>query len=446
MEDPLAGKLLLQLLLILVNAFFTCTEIAVISLNDNKLKRTAESGDANAKTLQRLIEGPATFLATIQVGTTLAGFLGSAFAATHFTSRLSVALHAALPGIPMAVLSTLALVLITLALSFITMVLGELVPKRIAMQKPEPIAMAVARVIYGFSKLAAPIVWLLTTSTNGMLRLLRMSTLPEESEVTGEEIRMMVDIGEEKGTINPEEGEMIDNVLELSSKLAVELMTHRTDLAVLWIEDGMDVWEETLRSNPHSRYPVCGNDLDDVLGILHVRDFFFDLKPTGEPVTNEKLRPPYLVPETARADALLKDMKRNKTHLAVVVDEYGGTSGVVTMEDLLEEIVGEIEDEYDQEDPDIVRVGEGAWRVSGSIAIDKLEDELGVIIPQGEYDTLGGLIFAQMNTIPMDGSNPEVSVAGLHIVVEELADHRVEWAVITKDTSGNEQTPQGFDV
>lgn len=433
MGDPLPGQLLLQLFLILLNAFFACTEIAVISLNDTKLKKIAESGNKSAQSIVRLTEQPSRFLATIQVGITLAGFLGSAFAANNFSERLVAWLVGMGVNIPLQTLNTLAVIAITLVLSYFTLVLGELVPKRIAMKRPEPIALAVGRVIYVVSKLTAPLVWLLTASTNLILRLLRINPNSEGTNVTEEEIRIMVDLGEEKGAIAPEEGEMIDNVLELSEKSAAELMTPRTDLTVLWADDPPAVWKETICSTTYSRYPVCGEDMDDILGVLHVRDFLCqDPKDWRSSPPSELLRPVYWVPETVRADILLREMRLKKIHMAVVVDEYGGTSGVLTFEDLLEEIVGNIEDEHDREEPEIVALGPGHWRARGTLDMDTLSEALDVEFPDGDYDTLGGMIFSRMNSIPEDGSTPEVEVAGIRIRVEKLADHRVEWAELEK--------------
>ncbi len=430
MDDPLPS-LLLQLVLILVNAFFACTEIAVISLNDAKLKKSAENGDKRAAVLVRLTEQPARFLATIQVGITLAGFLGSAFAADNFADGLVAWLLSLGVGLSASALKTLSVIFITIILSFFTLVLGELVPKRIAMQKAEPIAMAVGGVITFVARVTAPLVWLLTASTNGLLRLFRMNPDAEEENVTQEEIRIMVDLGEEKGTIAPEEGEMIDNVFELGKKTAEEVMTHRTDMSVLWMEDSADSWEETICGTNYSRYPVCGEDMDDIVGILHVRDYFCNLRCAEPQDIKSLLRPAYVVPETARADVLFREMKRNRVHIAVVVDEYGGTSGILTLEDLLEEIVGQIEDEHDDDEQEIITLGENHWRVSGSAEIGQLADELCLQFPEGDYDTLGGLIFAQMSSIPEDGTHPEVDVGNLHIRVEELTDRRVEWAELT---------------
>ena len=432
MDDPLPSQLILQFVLILLNAFFACAEIAIISFNDTRLKLAADSGNKNAQYLVLLTKQPARFLATIQVGITLAGFLASAFAADNFSDRLVAILVSWGVTIPVTTLNTISVIFITVVLSYFTLVLGELVPKRIAMQKAEPLAMAFGRVIYFISKATAPLVWLLTISTNGLLRLFGMSVNAEESNVSEEEIRVLVDLGEEKGTIAPEEGEMIDNILEFSGKSAAELMTHRTDLTVLWLEDSPDVWEQIIYASNYSRYPVCRNDMDDIVGILHVRDFFCNLRNAQHRDIKTLLRPAYFIPETVSADVLLREMKKNRTHMAVVVDEYGGTSGILTMEDLLEEIVGQIEDEHDEGDePDIIGLENNSWRVRGSVEIERLADELCVAFPEGDYDTLGGLIFSQMSSIPEDGSHPEVEVAGVRMRVDQLEDRRIEWAILS---------------
>ena len=431
MGDPLPMQLLLQLILILFSAFFSCAEIAVLSTNEGKLRKAAESGKKNARRLLSLMREPTRFLATIQIGNTLSGFLLTAFAATSFADRLANWVESWGTGISYATLHALSIVLITVIISLMMIVFGELVPKRIALQNAERISMAIAGIVHGFFKITAPIVWFLTAVTNGVLRVFGIDPHKKDSGVTEEEIRMWVDLGEETGSIAPDEGEMIDNVLALGSKTAVELMTHRTDVAVLWLEDDEAAWEQTIIQTTHTRYPVCGEDIDSIVGILHVRDFFCNLRSPKPKPARKLLRNAYFVPETAQADALLREMKRTKNHVAVVVDEYGGTSGIVSMEDLLEEIVGEIEDEHDREDPDIVSLGDNRWRVNGGISIDDLAEATGVTFPQGDYDTLGGMIFAQMNAIPEDGSTPELDIAGLHIQVTELTDHRVAWAEVT---------------
>jgi len=417
--------LLLQLFLIVLNAVFACTEIAVLSLNEEKYKRAYAAGDKKAKYIVKLMARPAKFLATIQVGITLAGFLASAFAAENFSDRLVNWLVSVGVRIPAATLDTLCVIGITLVLSYFTLVFGELVPKRVAMRRPEKSAKRLAPAVYYLSKITAPIVWLLTVSTNGVLRLMRIDPHADDNQVTEEEIRIMVDLGEEKGAIAPEEGEMIDNVLELGDRTAAELMTPRTDLVVLWARDDMETWRQTVCGSTFSRYPVCGNDMDDVKGVLHVRDLLCNENSDGLSL----LRTPHFVPETAKADGLMREMRKTKSHMALVGDEYGGLSGVVTLEDILEEIVGEIEDEHDDEDPFITEIV-GGWRVRGDIELGSLESLLGVKFPAGEYDTLGGLVFSKMHRIPMDGTHPETTIAGVHIRVAELKERRVEWAEV----------------
>ena len=431
MNDPVLLPLLLQLILILLNAFFACTEIAVLTLSQTAIRQTADSGDRSAKYMLKLTARPAQFLATIQVGITLAGFLASAFAAESFSDRLVAWLIGMGAGLPVDTLDTIVVIVITLILSYFMLVLGELLPKRIAMKKAQKIARAFSGPIYFLSKLFAPIVWLLTASVNGLLRLLRINPHADDDSVTEEEIRILVDLGEEKGAIEPEEGRMIDNVLELADKTAAAIMTPRTDLDVLWQRDTREAWRKAICESNFSRYPVCGEDLDDIQGVLHVRDLLCD----GDGAI---VRPAYFVPETASADALMHDMQRRHEHMAVVVDEYGGTSGVVTLEDILEEIVGEIEDEHDEEEPLITMTEPGKWRVHGGIDLAALSKAVGARFPKGDYDTLGGLVFAQLGSIPPDGSHPELDIVGVHIYVDELTGRRVEWATVSINTENSE--------
>lgn len=435
-SDPIWPQLLLQLALILINAFFAATEIAVISLNDNVLRHQAESGDKTAGRLLRIVETPTRFLSTIQIGITLAGFLGSAFAADNFASRIRVWAVAKyqLDAAGAAMVNTLSVILITLILSFFTLVLGELVPKRVAMQKAERVARVSCGVVSALSTVMRPIIWLLTVSTNGVLRLLHIDPNAESEEVSEEEIRMMVDIGEEKGAIETGEKEMIENIFEFNNMTAEDVMIHRTDVVMLWVDDPDEEIVRTIRETGLSRYPVYEEDADDVIGILNVRTYLLNAREKHPRPMRELLRPAYFVPESVRTDLLFRDMQAKKNHLAIVVDEYGGTSGIITMEDLLEEIVGNIYDEFDpQDEQEIVAVGENLWRIAGSADLDEVGEELKIAFPgEEEYDTLGGLVFAQLSVIPEDGSHPEVDACGLHIRVEELSDRRVEWALVSK--------------
>ena len=443
-SDPLGGPLLLQLALILLNGFFAATEVAVLSLNDAKIRHDAEEGDRTAAQLLKLAEAPNKFLSTIQVCITLAGFLGSAFAADRFASRLAGLFVSWGAQIDPGVLNTLCVVLITLILSYFTLVLGELVPKRIAMQHPEKLARMTCGVIRVLSAVFKPIVWLLSVSTNGVLRLVGINPNAQPEEVTEEEIRMMVDMGGESGAIEEAEKEMIENIFEFNNRSAEDVMTHRTDVTCIWVGDDQETIIKTIMDTGLSRFPVYDEDIDDIIGVLNTRNYLLELRRDVPRTVRELLRPAYFVPETVQADVLFRDMQKKKIHMAVVVDEYGGMSGIVTMEDLLEEIVGNIYDEFDpQAVAEITRLDDNLWRVTGTTSLEDVAEALDVELPlEEDYDTLGGLIFDQFTTIPLDGSQPEVDVAGLHIKVEKLVDHRVEFALVSKLAPAEEDADQ----
>ena len=434
MDDPIGGHLLLQFVLILINAFFAATEIAVISINENKVRKQAEDGDKKAGQLLRLAESPSDFLSTIQVAITLGGFLASAFAASNIASRITRSMIASgFDLLSEQALGTLAMVLVTVILSYFTLVLGELVPKRIAMQNPEKVARLTSRVIIVIQVIFKPIVWLLSISTNGLLRLLGVNPHPDKNTVTEEEIRLMVDIGGEKGTIQEDEREMIENIFEFNNITAESVMVHRMDVVAVHVEDSFEDILQAIRDSGLSRFPVYDEDIDDIIGILNTRDFLMNAHEEHKKTLRELLRPAYLIPETVQADVLFRDMQQQKVHMAIVVDEYGGMSGIVTMEDLLEEIVGNIYDEFDPaEENEIVKIGDNLWRVAGSVDLDTLADTLDIELPlDEEYGTLGGMVFSCFNTIPEDGSTPEVDVYGLHIKVETIEERRLESALIS---------------
>ena len=436
MNDPIWWQLLLQVVLIALNAFFASTEIAVISLNANKIRRLAEEGDKKAKQMLKMVETPAGFLSTIQIGITLAGFLGSAFAADNFASKLTdwMVNVQGITSISPDTINTLAVIIITLILSYFTLVFGELVPKRIAMQRPEKVARASAGVITVLSVIMKPIIWLLSVSTNGILRLLRMNPNQKEDDVTEEEIRLMVDIGEEKGAIEATEKEMIENIFEFNNTTARDVMTHRIDVIAIQKEEMFEEILDLIRESGLSRFPVYDEDIDDIIGILNTRAFLLNLREDAPKPIERLLRPAYCVPESVHTDVLFRSMQKSKDHIAIVVDEYGGMSGIVTMEDLLEEIVGNIYDEYDpQDEQEIAQLKDNLWRVSGSIEIETLNEALSLEIPEdADFDTLGGLVFSAFDSIPQDGSHPDVDVYGLHIHVEEIIERRVEWALVSK--------------
>ena len=435
-DDPLLPKLLILAVLILVNAFFAAAEIAVISLSEAKLKKQSEEGDKKAVKLLKLTQAPDRFLSAIQIAITLAGFLSSAFAADSFSDPLvdwlvnTVGVTALSP----AALNNLMVVLITIVLSYFSLVLGELVPKRIAMKKTEAVARFTVGVVSAAAALFRPVVWLLSKSTNGVLRLLHIDPKADTEDVSEDEILMMVDLGEERGAIEASEKELIENIFEFNNTTAEDVMIHRTDMVLLQADDGPEDVLRTITESGRSRFPVYEEDADHIVGILNTRDFLLSAQGGRPRPLAELMRPAYFVPESVRTDVLFRDMQSKKVHMAIVVDEYGGTSGLVTMEDLLEEIVGNIYDEFDPlEEKDIEQVEPGVWKASGSCDLEKVAQALDMEFPgEEEYDTLGGLVFTQLSVIPEDGSQLEVDACGLHIKVLNFTDRRVEWALVSK--------------
>ena len=435
MDTPIGALLMLQVILIAINAFFAAAEIAIVSLNENKLRRQMEEGDKKAGKLLSMVLEPSGFLSTIQIAITLAGFLGSAFAADNFSDPLVdlIVNKWGFTALPASTLNTLCVILITLILSYFTLVLGELVPKRVAMKKPESIARGVCGVIGGVATVVRPIVWFLTKSVNAVLRLMGVDPKTEEENVTEDEIRMMVDMGEENGAIEEEARDMIENIFEFNDMTAGECMTHRTDVTALQMEETTEDIIRIITESGLSRFPVYGEDMDDIKGTVTTRDFLLALSQNDQVQLKDILRPAYFVPESVRTDVLFRDMQQKKIHLAMVVDEYGGTAGLITMEDLLEEIVGNIYDEYDPATPqDIQKIDENTYRIAGGTDLETISDALKIELPEEEeFDTLGGLIFSRLSAIPKDGSHPEVDYDRLHIRVEEMLDRRVEWAIVT---------------
>lgn len=430
--DNLLWQLTLQLFLIILNAIFAGAEIAVISMNDNKLAKLTALGDKRAVRLSHLTSQPARFLSTIQVGITLAGFLASAFAADNFSDILVNWLVSWGVNAPASTLDTIAVIVITLILSYFTLVLGELVPKRVAMRNAEKMALAMSGLIYSISRFFGPIVWLLTASTNGILRLIGIDPHAEDETITEEEIRMMVDAGSERGAISHNEKDMIQNIFEFDDKTAEDIMTHRTEVAVLWLDETDEQWEQTIAESRFSVYPVCEESTDNIVGVLKAKDYFRLKDRTRENIMETVLKQAYFVPETVKADILFHNMKNSRNHFAIVLDEYGGMSGIITMNDLLEEIVGDLEDDdtIPEEPPLIERIDSQTWRIQGSAPLDMVSTQLNVLLPEEDYDTLGGLIFGLLGTIPEDGSTPELEEYGLSIKVSEIKSHRLESAIV----------------
>lgn len=401
------GQLLLQLILILFNAYFAATEIAVISLNEKKVKARAEDGDKKAIKMLKMIEEPTRFLSTIQIGITLAGFLGSAFAADNFAEKLSAsaidAFH--ISESQAGLMNTIAVILITIILSFFTLVLGELVPKRIAMKHKEALAEAVCGTISTLAVILKPIIWLLTVSTNGVLRLFRIDPNEKEEPVSEEDIVLMLDAGADEGSLDQNDIEYIKNVFKLDGMTAEDVMTPRKNIVFVAEDDTPEEIVKLIETEGYSRMPVYADTSDHIIGILHARDFLLKYK---EP--NFKLKdillPPVFVPEQAHLDGLFKDMQGEHNHIVIAVNEYGETAGIVTMEDILEEIVGEIWDERDEAVEEFVKVDEENYRVLCSANFEDFMEFFELELPEEvEATTVNGWIMEQLGAIPDVGDS-----------------------------------------
>lgn len=433
MEIPLAWQLLLQLALIVVNAVFASAEIAIVSMNDIKLERLAAQGNKKAKRLVKLTNKPAGFLATIQVAITLSGFLGSAFAADNFSDIIVKWLIGLGVNIKESTLNTIAVVVITIILSYLTLVFGELVPKRIAMKKTEQMALGLSGLIYVSSKIFAPIVWFLTASTNLILKLLRIDPNANEEEVSEEEIRMLIDVGSQKGVIDASEKNMIVNVFEFDDKNCGEISTHRKDIVALDMDDSADEWEKIIKENTLSIYPVFQDSVDNIVALLDAKRYFRIEDKSKENIEKNAFASPVFVSDTMKTDDLFEQMQKSRNHFAVVLDEYGGTVGIVTMNDLLEQIVGDLEDEQTEENslPDITQIDEKSWKIKGSVSLDTVKNLVGFDLPIEEYETLSGYILGLHCSIPKDKSKFTVETDKLVINVLNTINHTVEFAVIT---------------
>ena len=431
----LLGMLGLQIFLILLNALFAGTELALIQLSAGKLRRQAEEGDRAAARILKLVEHPSNFLSAIQIGITLAGYLGSAFAANSFAEPLSRWMYEDIGfrALSQNGLNTLSIVVITLILSYFMLVFGELVPKQVALHHPYRVAKITTGLISVLAVLFKPIIKFLSFSTVAVLRLFGIKGDKGAEIVTEDEIRMMVDVGHEGGYIDHEEKEMIENVFELDKTIARDVMTHRVDVIAIEADAEAEEIIQIIDESGTSRFPVYDDSLDDILGILSARVYLLNLRKEEPLSVRDLLRPARFVPETVPADTLLRDMQQCNDHLALVLDEYGGFSGIVTMEDILEELIGKIYDEFDTpEEPELCQLEDNLWRIAGDTEIETIEKELGVKLPDDrEYDTLGGLVFSQLSSIPDDGEEVVVDAEGLHIHTEPVEDHHVEWAKVS---------------
>ncbi len=386
----------------------------------------ADKGNNKAKLLLKVIGEPSKFLATIQIGITLAGFLASAFAAESFAGRLVIFFKTLQIPIPENILKTLAVIIITIILSYFTLVLGELVPKRLAMKKAEPISFFVVSPLNFLSMVASPFVKLLTLSTNFFVRLFGVDPNTDEDHVTEEEIRMMVDVGREKGTIHESEKEMINNIFEFDNKTVSDIMLHRTSVVGIPISSRLEDVIDLIIKERYTRYPVYEENIDNIIGILNVKDLIQLYINKSQDFNLEKIiREPYFVPESKKIDDLFKDLQRKKIHMAVAIDEYGGTAGIITMEDLIEEIVGNIFDEFDEEEKEFEKLDENTFLINGVVSLERVKDFLNVDLPIDDYDTLSGFLIGQLGRIPREEENPTIEFEGLVFKVEEMVEKRI---------------------
>ena len=418
------ANIIVLLILIFFNAFFAATEMAFISLNDNKIKMMAKEKNKKAIRIQKMLENPSKFLATIQIGITLAGFLSSAFAADTFADKLAPALNSLMPFISVSAWQSISIVIITVILSYFTLVFGELVPKRLAMKYPEKIAFTTCGVIKAISVVAAPFVSFLTFSTNAISKLFGV-TGEEQETVTEEEIKMLINEGKENGTIEEEETEMINNVFEFNDKVVSEIMIPRTEIYALDMNLSInEVIDELSEDKRYSRIPVYDETIDEIKGIVYVKDILLSQKNRNVKIKNI-MKEPYFVPENKLVNELFEDLRKNKKQIAIVVDEYGGTAGMVTMEDILEEIVGEIYDEYDKEQAKYKKIDENTYLIEGNVAIYDVEKILGIEIEEGEYDTLAGYLIEQLGKIPKENEKPVVETKDATYKIEKVKERKI---------------------
>ncbi len=418
-------EILILLFLILLNAFFAMSEIAIVTLNDKKIKKMGAEGHPGAIKVLQLVGNSSDFLATIQVGVTLSGFLTSASASQSFSAPLSSVLE--FTGLHKNVRDIIATVTVTVILSFFSLVLGELVPKKIAIQNAEAVSFRVAGILLFISRVFSPFIKLLSASTNLIIRAMGIDPNKNEQAVTEEEILMMVDAGEERGTIEESAKDMIANVFDFDNTAVEEVMTHRTDIIAIEDTESIDEIVEMSIAKGFSRIPVFHEDIDDVVGVLYVKDLLKYISSEIPEKINLKdvMRPVLFVPDSKRCNQLFAEFTSRRIQIAIVVDEYGGTEGLVTMEDLLEAIVGNIQDEYDQEDDEIKRINDNTFTVDGSTTIEEIEDLTGVKISDGDYDTVAGLIIEKLGDIPPKGEHPFIEIGDIKLTVQDVTDRRI---------------------
>lgn len=443
---PSQGNIVIQLLVIViltaVNAFFAASEMAMVSLDSNRLKEKATEGDQKARRILALLDDPSRFLSTIQVCITLAGFFNSASAATGIAVRLGDGLTSM--GLPSSY--TISSILITLLLSYITIVFGELIPKRIALHGAESFAYRSVGFLSGAAKVLSPFVRLLSGTTNLFLKLFGISTEGVEERVTLNDIKSIVQVGQSQGLINTVEGEMINSIITFDDKYAEEIMTPRTEVFTIDVEDDFTEYIDEMLTLRYSRIPVYEDDVDNIIGILYIKDYLLESYHVGFDHVDLRriLRPAYFVPERKNINELFNELQEDNRHLAVLIDEYGGFAGIVTMEDLIEEIVGDIDDEYDHDEPEIKKIDEEHFVAVGTLSIKELNFNTGADFDEEteDYDTLGGMIMYLLGKIPNDGDRPYLEYEDMKMHVDKIENKRIQRVLIEykpKEQSSQEE-------
>lgn len=438
------GQLIVLIVLIGVNAFFAATEIAFISINDAKISKQANEGDKKAKQIKKMLQDPSKFLATIQIGITLAGFLSSAFASDAFASKLAPILDELFP-LGIGFWSTISIIIVTLVLSYFSLVFGELVPKRLAMKYSSKIARVAVGFISVLSVIARPFVKFLTLSTNTISKIFGVSE-SEEEIVTEEDIRDMVDAGEEDGTIEEQEKEMINNVFEFNDKVVSEVMKHRTEVFALEINSDIEQMFNKLDEYKYSRVPIYEENIDNIKGVLYVKDLFKYIRANKKIKVKDILRKAYFVSKNKPINQVFKELQANKVQLAIVVDEYGGTAGIITMEDIIEELVGNILDEYDDDEFEYERLDDNTFRINGNMTTYDFEKVVKIKIPEGDYDTISGYLIEQLGRIPKDKEKPVIETENAAYKIEKYKDQRIYSIKVCKNNPEKEDKMNDIEI
>lgn len=418
------SNLIFLIFLTLVNAFFSCTEMAIVSINKNKINMLAEKGNKRAKLVLKLLEEPTNFLSTIQVAITLSGFFASASAATNFS--YVVENWISIFDIPYT--KEISLILVTVVLSFFTLVFGELVPKRIALQKAEGIGLFSVRIVYLISLVVLPFIKLLSFSTNFVLKVIGMDLKNMEEKVSEEEIKSLIEIGEKHGVFNETEKEMITSVLSFDNKIAREIMTPRKNVYFINIDKELNLYLDELLEMRHSRIPIYQGEKDNIIGILYMKDFIIEARKKGFENVDIKsiMQKPYFIPENKNIDILFKEFQKNKIFVALLIDEYGSFSGLVTMEDLIEEVMGDIEEIYDEDEPKLEKLDKDNYLVDGLYSMRELNYDLDMKLENDDFDTVSGFVINLLGKIPEEGEKLKVEYNNLTFEVLEIKNHCIQ--------------------